>query len=143
MWLLSQGWSSTEKPKSNVANVPFGDSKKSKTKGSSGEKTKNSAVDLYGVLEKFLTGFIKEFYTYILRFFFGKYVGSIKLPFWMVMYISPHHPLKFILGLFVLRTSNNLEIIKGRYLVLGNLAHASRTPIWVISSMLYCEATSL
>ncbi|XP_039000355.1 isoleucine--tRNA ligase, cytoplasmic-like [Hibiscus syriacus] len=44
----------TEKPKSsNSANVPSGDSKKSKSKGTSGEKTKDSAADSFEVLEKF------------------------------------------------------------------------------------------
>ncbi|KAA3464795.1 isoleucine--tRNA ligase, cytoplasmic-like isoform X1 [Gossypium australe] len=43
----------TEKPKPNAANGPSGDSKKSKSKGSSGEKTKDSAADSFEVLEKF------------------------------------------------------------------------------------------
>ncbi|XWS43910.1 hypothetical protein CRYUN_Cryun16bG0145300 [Craigia yunnanensis] len=43
----------TEKPKSGAANGPSFDSKKSKTKGSSGEKTKDSAADSYEVLDKF------------------------------------------------------------------------------------------
>ncbi|XVF59729.1 hypothetical protein PTKIN_Ptkin07bG0299100 [Pterospermum kingtungense] len=43
----------TEKPKSDAANGPSADSKKSKTKGSSGAKTKDSASDSYEVLDKF------------------------------------------------------------------------------------------
>ncbi|XVE62096.1 hypothetical protein DITRI_Ditri06bG0092000 [Diplodiscus trichospermus] len=43
----------TDKPKSDSANGPAGDSKKSKTKGSSGEKTKESAADSYEILDKF------------------------------------------------------------------------------------------
>ncbi|KAK8518191.1 hypothetical protein V6N13_027669 [Hibiscus sabdariffa] len=43
----------TEKPKSNAASGPTGDTKKSKIKGSSGEKTKDSAAESYEVLDKF------------------------------------------------------------------------------------------
>ncbi|GKV22091.1 hypothetical protein SLEP1_g31990 [Rubroshorea leprosula] len=42
----------TEKPKLSVTNGPSGDSKKSKTKGLSGEKTQNPA-DSFDILEKF------------------------------------------------------------------------------------------
>ncbi|GMJ10561.1 hypothetical protein like AT4G10320 [Hibiscus trionum] len=43
----------TEKPKSNSAYRPSDDSKKSKSEGTSGEKTKDSAADSFEVLEKF------------------------------------------------------------------------------------------
>ncbi|KAE8690316.1 hypothetical protein F3Y22_tig00110895pilonHSYRG00017 [Hibiscus syriacus] len=43
----------TEKPKSNSSNESSGGSKKSKSKGTSGEKTKDSAADSFEVLEKF------------------------------------------------------------------------------------------
>ncbi|KAK8627146.1 hypothetical protein V6N13_134770 [Hibiscus sabdariffa] len=43
----------TEKPKSNSANRPSGDSMKSKSKGSSSENIKDSAVDSLEVIKKF------------------------------------------------------------------------------------------